>query len=593
MADTAIIPGDPFSLQLAQQTPLARAAFVAARPFLRAMLQLARLRTLYARAQTLSGGSFESRALRTLDIRFQVQSIDPTGIPSRGPLIVAANHPTGARDGLVLLEAMRQIRPDVRLLANHLLSRIPELRDSCFFVDPFGGPSSAARSLEGLRAAHVWLRRGGALIVFPAGEVAWQPDGTGGHLDSPWLPAVGRLALGTAAPVLPVFLDGQNSPTFYAAGRVHPALRTVMLAREFLQQRGTCGCVCLGRTIAPAVLRRLDTAEAVTGRIREAVDALTQEPRPAHHAEIAAALDPALLEDDVAMLPADARLLSSGVYDVFCVTADAIPNVLLEIGRLREVTFRAVGEGTGNATDLDCYDGHYHHLFVWNRVRRQVVGAYRVGMTDCIDAEYGPSGLYTTSLFRYDDRLLRRLSPALELGRSFVRAEYQRSHNALFLLWRGIGRLVARSPKYRVLFGPVSISARYGDLTQQMLRVFLTQNHCNAELAALVEGIHPPGELLPPARAAARVADADELDALIRRIEQDQGIPVLLRQYLRLNASLLGFNVDPAFGDALDALMMVDLTRLPAATLQRYLGRDEAQAFLVRHQIQGASKAAA
>jgi putative hemolysin len=222
-------------------------------------------------------------------------------------------------------------------------------------------------------------------------------------------------------------------------------------------------------------------------------------------------------------------------------------------------------------------------LFVWNRVLRHIVGAYRVARTDRIVETLGVAGLYTSTLFRYDDRLVGRLTPGFELGRSFVRPEYQRSYNALLLLWRGIGKIVARSPECRFLFGPVSISARYQDSTQQMLRAYLAQNHCDEELTELVRPLNPPAALAPPQRSVPAPADVDELDALIKRLEQHEGMPVLLRQYLRLNATLLGFNVDPAFGDALDALMAVDLTRLSLPTLQRYLGRAEARTFLARH----------
>jgi putative hemolysin len=582
--DLAHIPGDPFAFQFAQQTHLVRAALVAARPLLSAVLQLPACRALYRQSRIVTGETFEARVLRALDVRFRVHASEGSSIPVRGPLIVAANHPTGALDGLVVAEAVRQVRPDVRVLANHWLAAIPELRESCFFVDPFGGPSSAGRSLEGLRAAHVWLRNGGALIVFPSGEVASRPATDGRYVDRTWLPAVGRLAIATRAAVAPVFLDGRNSALFHAAGRCHPGLRTLLLPRELLRQRGSLTRVALGPTIEASTLAQVDTPEAVTAHIRQAVDALASS-RPGRVADaIVAAVDPEALEDDVDSLPVEARLLSSGAYEVYCTDADRLPHVLREIGRLREITFRAVGEGTGRALDLDRFDGHYQHLFVWNRARRQVVGAYRVAVVDRVVARYGLHGLYTRTLFSFDERLLGRLNGALELGRSFVREEYQRSHSALLLLWRGIGELVLRSRECRILFGAVSISAQYRETSQQMLREYLAQNHHDADLAALVQAINPPSPAAPPERGAAAIADIDELDTLISRLEQDQGVPVLLRQYLRLNATLLGFNVDPAFGGALDALMTVDLAALPLATLRRYLGREPARGFLARHQ---------
>ena len=188
-------------------------------------------------------------------------------------------------------------------------------------------------------------------------------------------------------------------------------------------------------------------------------------------------------------------------------------------------------------------------------------------------------GLYTRTLFRYDERLLDRMGPAFELGRSFVRAEYQRSFSALLLLWKGIGRLLATAPHYRALFGPVSISSRYQDMSQWLLRAFLAQHHLNHDLEPLVDALHPPATVSGPPHGGTAIADVAELDVLIKRLEGRGGIPVLLRHYLRLNATLLGFNVDPAFGDALDALMMVDIRRVPAPLRIRYLGAyDDAQA---------------
>ncbi len=582
MAGAASTPGDPFALHIAPNSLLARAALAAARPAISIALGLPALRQVYARAQSASLDTFEARALEALNVRFRVHSTGTEGIPRSGPLIVAANHPTGAMDGLVVAEVVRQVRPDVRLVANHLLARIPELGDSCFFVDPFGGPAARARSRSGLRSAHLWLRGGGALILFPAGEVAWHKE----RVDSPWFPTVGRLALAAGASVLPVFVDGQNSRLFYIAGRVHPVVRTLLLGRELLKQRGTTTTIYLGAPLSAERVRRAKSAAALTATIRRAVElAAPADSRRNNRVptDVDPAVDPGLLARDVEALPAGARLLSSGVYDVFCADASSIPHVLREIGRLREITFRSVGEGTGRSTDLDRFDRHYRHLFVWNRRQLQVVGAYRVGATDRIMAEHGLGGLYTTTLFHYDERMLECLAPALELGRSFVRAEYQRSYNALLLLWKGIGRLVARAPQYRVLFGPVSISSRYQETSQAMLRAFLSLQHGDAELTALVQPRNLPSPLAPHGREIVPAATVDELDASIARQEGGAGIPVLLRQYLRLNARVLGFNVDPAFGGALDALMMVDLTRLPVATLQRYLGAAEALAFLETH----------
>jgi putative hemolysin len=288
---------------------------------------------------------------------------------------------------------------------------------------------------------------------------------------------------------------------------------------------------------------------------------------------------------EVAALSGDCRLLESGPFQVYCARSGQIPTTLREIGRLRAVTFHAVGEGTNCSIDLDRFDETYLHLFSWDRDQRRIVGAYRIGQTDRIVADAGVAGLYTRTLFRYDELLIDRLAaPALELGRSFVRAEYQKNYNALLLLWKGIGRFIARHPKYRLLFGPVSISARYSDASHQILMSFLRQNHFAAELGELVHACHPPHVTPALGEPASTPRFIDEVNDRVERSEPDgKGMPVLLRQYLKLNARLIGFNVDRAFGDALDALMIVDLATVDSAMLNRYLGRRDASEFLGYH----------
>ena len=566
------MPGDPFQIE---------------RPVLSWLLRLGTCRAVYRAAQQVSAEAFETRILQVLGIQTECDSSDLGLIPKAGPLVIAANHPHGAVDGLVLLATLRRIRPDVRVLANHLLSRIPELADLCFFVDPFDGPSAAARSRAGLRAAHLWLKRGGSLAVFPAGEVAHtlRPDGAYG--DSPWRSTVGRLAISTGAAVVPVFIEGRNSRWFYAAGRVHPKLRTALLARELLNTRGSRVRVRFGRALSSMELAaRGSTAEDITRTARSAAErlrtSLIVDPTPTSQ-----------IETEIDTLPNEAHLIDDGAFQVFCARPSAIPAALREIGRLREVTYRAAGEGTGRAIDLDPFDERYLHLFAWDRRQRVIVGAYRIGETDRIVAEQGIEGLYTRTLFRYDERLLNRLSPALELGRSFVRPDYQRNYSALLSLWKGIGRFVVQNPQYRVLFGPVSISIRYSDSSHHLLMQFLSQNHRDDELAELVEATNPAHMMEPPAHAGPVPRSIDEINRLVAGGEQDgKGVPVLLRQYLKLNARLIGFNVDPDFGDTLDALMMVDLTRVDANILNRYLGRDGSASILARHRSPSSSRAA-
>ncbi len=552
------MPRDPFALDDVAASARLLMEWAFALPAYRRLYR--EVRTDRDRGDAPDRWSFEDRVLNALNIAIRVTPADIERVPVRGPLVVAANHPHGILDGLVLMSILRAIRPDVRVLTNHLLARIPELREFCFFVDPFEGPAATARSHGGLRAAHLWLRRGGALVVFPAGEVAHGPVVDGCHAESSWKPTATRLAEASGAQVMVAHITGANTRLFYAAGRIHPAMRTVLLARELLKKRGSTITVRLG---APETAATKD-------------------------------FSPTAIADEVQQLPPDACLVESGAFQAFCADAARIPETLREIGRLREIAYRAVGEGTGRVLDLDAFDQHYRHLFVWDRERRLVVGAYRLGLTDRIVAEQGVDGLYTRTLFRYDQELLTRIGgPALELGRSFVRVEYQKHHNALLMLWKGIGRFVARHPQYRFLFGPVSISARYSDTSHGLLTAFLRQNHLDRELSAVVDAINPARVVPAPDACTLVTRSVDDVNQLVQRAERDgKGVPVLLRQYLKLNARLIGFNTDPAFGDALDALMIVDLTAVDPGILARYLGRPQAAAFLAAHHSQRHTRAA-
>ncbi|NIP97467.1 MAG: GNAT family N-acetyltransferase [Akkermansiaceae bacterium] len=268
-----------------------------------------------------------------------------------------------------------------------------------------------------------------------------------------------------------------------------------------------------------------------------------------------------------------------GALEVFVASADAIPTILHEIGRLREISFREVGEGSGKELDLDDYDRRYLHLFLWDNEAGEVAGAYRLGRTDRLLADYGPEGLYCSTLFEFEEAFLAHLTPGLELGRSFVAPNYQRSLGALMMLWKGIGQFVARHPCYARLFGPVSISRDYTSISKNLIVRFLREEKRDESLAPFV---HPtnPYRLEVPDEISPRLESIEQVSARVAEVEPDgKGVPVLLRQYLKLNATLLEFNVDPQFCNCLDALLMVDLRTAPEAILKRYMGKAAYQRF--------------
>ena len=553
------MPVDISSFDL-PSSPSSRAAHVA-RPLLSTLASFSRLLTLYRDTRQGPVHTFGDRVLHALRIAITFDRSALDTIPRSEPLIVAANHPHGALDGLVLAALLRRVRPDIRVLANYLLSIVPELRASCFFVDPFDRRSAVARSLAGLRESRRWLQNGGALIAFPAGEVAGTRGDDGVPIERRWSETVARLATSTGATVLPAFINGANSSLFYRAGRLHPLLRTALLPHELLNKRGTRVHISLGRPFAAT-----HGAGELTARARDAVD------------ELAATS----CETEIGRLFSESLLVDAGRYRVYCARASEIPVTLAEIGRLRAIAYRAAGEGTGADIDLDTFDRDYLHLFAWDRSEQRVIGAYRIGVVADIVRRRGVAGLYTRSLFDYGQDLVDALGPAVELGRSFVRPEYQRNYQALLLLWRGIGAFLVRHPENRMLFGPVSISATYCDASHSLLAAFLEQNHLDASLARLISPKHPrpPNGRLSPVVPSG----ADEADRLIRELESDgKAMPVLLRQYLKLNACALGFSVDPEFGNVLDALMVVDLTTVRPNILRRYFGNAGLASYLAHH----------
>ena len=544
----------------------------------------------YARASAADPtAEFSSRALRELDVAIAVDDEDLRHIPATGPLVIVANHPFGALDGLLLLEIVGRIRSDAKVLSNQLLERVPPLRNRLLLVDVFGDRSSAVpRNSRVLRAAWRWLAQGGCLGVFPAGEVAHRATG-GRVVDSDWHFTAAELAMRVGATVVPLFIAGENSRLFRAAGRVHPLLRTALLPRELWSKRHSRIEIKIGASVAPNTLASLSDAAGRTRLLRSRVDALAERTgangdmspiaRPQPIAERAMA---AVIDANIAALHAHV-LIETDAFQVIYARAADLPAVLPEIGRLRELTFRLAGEGSGLSRDLDRFDDTYRHLFVWDRRRREIAGAYRVGATDEVTADKGVDGLYTRTLFDYDQSLLERIGPALELGRTFVQPEYQRDFSPLMLLWKGISRLVARDPRYRRLFGVVSISDHYTSVTRQMLLKFLQTTRFDSDLGRMVRAKHPPA----PARSdfvdSTTVERLEDVCALVRSLEADgKDMPVLLRQYLKLNARLLGFSVDPSFGNVLDGLVVVDLADVEPAILSRYMGRSEARAFISR-----------
>jgi putative hemolysin len=595
----------PFEIDAGFQNHWVGAVFRRIKSPLERGLGLARLNEIYLMARDLRAGDdngFAETALNVLNVQIDVSDEDLARIPKSGPLVVVANHPFGGLEGIILTSLLTGARRDVKILANYILNRITEMRQHLIAVDPYGGREAAGKNLGPLREAIRWVSNGGALGVFPSGDVAHLSPTNLRVRDAAWNNSIARIIRNTGAQVLPVFFHGRNSLLFQLLGLVHPRVRTALLPRELVNKTGKRLKVRIGHPIAIRRLERFRTDRALSEYLRMRTQLLarrhvTVEPSGDRHAEtvgdIAAsgecAAPESVFEQEVARLTQDAELAVSGDLSVYLATAEQIPNLLNEIGRLRELTFREVGEGTGRDIDLDRFDDHYLHLFVWNRAKHELVGAYRLGLTDKILSVHGMGGLYTRTLYNYRRRLLDQISPAIELGRSFVRTEYQRDYAPLHLLWRGIGRFLVENPRHRMLFGPVSISSRYQTASMQLMVEFLKENNYASRLARLVKPKRPLKDKQTKkwARQVTRrlVGDIDEVSSLIADIEaQARGVPILLRHYLRLGGRLLAFNIDSHFSDVLDGLILVDLLDTPERILFRYLGKDGTREFLSYHE---------
>lgn len=550
--------------------------------------------------------NFSEVALREFNISYEIADNGLDRIPKTGPVVVVANHPFGGIEGVILIDLLKKVRPDVKVLANFLLSRVEELRPNFIFVDPFGSKSSTRKNTQPLRDSIDHLNSGGLLATFPSGTVSHLTMKSRQISDPEWNINIARIIKKSKASVIPLFFDGHNGSLFQIAGLFHPLLRTALLPREMYNKIGKKIGVRVGSVIPWTRLSDFKSDEEVLAYLRLRTYILGS---PEHHMrlekkknkkvskaparkfeEIVPAVDPALMEREIQSLPYEQILVENKDYLVVHAQSTQVPFCLREIGRLREYTFRKVSEGTGKSIDLDGFDNYYIHLFIWNRQNQEIVGAYRIGSVSDILNRYGVSGLYTSTLFAYKSSLLEQLAPALEMGRSFIRPEYQKNYFSLHLLWRGIGTYVFRNPDNKVLFGTVSISNEYNSVSRMLITSFLRGNSYLPEFARLIKPRNPhkssPLKGVDPSLTSVIVKDLSDVNELIREIEEKHhSIPVLLKQYLRLGGKLLGFNVDHGFGDVLDGLIYVDLTETDPKMLEKYLGKDETVQFLEYHKV--------
>lgn len=532
----------------------------------------------------LTGIEFISALLKALNIQYQVAPEELKNIPERGPFIVISNHPFGFIDGVIMIHIMAQRNPDFKVLANFFLKGFYPIKDFFLDLNPFETRSHS--NVKGLKQAISHLAQGFPLGIFPSGEVSTVQGFWGKVEDKPWEPTIVKLILNSKVPVVPLFFRGKNSSAFHIKGKIHPYLRTISIPSEFFKKRNQILRVRIGNAIQPVDLQKFDSVQKAGNYMRFCVYALevggtelrkffkfafipTKKPEP-----IIDPLPVEKVEEEIKKLGKEGGLLlERSDYQVYLGTSGQIPGIIQELGRLREVTFRQVGEGTNQEMDVDGFDFYYRHLFIWDKEARCIVGAYRMGCGKEIIERFGMKGFYVTTLFDFEKGMIPILSQTLELGRSFVMKEYQQKPLPLFLLWQGILVYLRKNPGYRYIMGPVSISNDFSSLSKEIIIAFIRKNHYNYQLASLVKARNEfkvktninDIELL----LVKHNNDLQKIDRFIANIEPGSlKIPVLLKQYIRQNAKIICFNVDPKFNNCLDGLMILDLNELPEETLK-------------------------
>lgn len=523
------------------------------------------------------------RLFKYLDLEIEFDKNQLENIPKEGPFIVVANHPFGALDGLALIRTIAEIRPDFKVMANFLLQNVEPIKDYFLSVNPFEQNKTAYNNISGLKAAIKHLEEGLPLGLFPAGEVSTYQEDLRTIMDRKWMSSALKIVKNADVPVIPVFFQGSNSRIFHLLGLIHPNLRTLVLPREMLNKKGKPLVMRIGKPIMPKDTSMFTSVDQYGRYLRAKTYAQDNhfevkrdyfkvfksksEPEP-----IIPPVEQEKLDHEIARIQ-EYKTLSYDNFDCYVVSSHHIPHLLREIGRLREITYREVGEGTNKSIDIDEYDLYYNHLILWDRTAKKIAGAYRVGNGAEIMARYGSSGFYTSSLFKMNRRMNGMLEQSLELGRSFIIKEYQRHRLSLFLLWKGILFYLLSNSKFRYIIGPVSISNSYQDVSKELIIEFITRHHFDHELASLVKPRNAYKTVVKnvdtDALIEASMADMKKMDKIISDIEPSSfTMPVLLKKYLQQNAKIIAFNCDPKFNNALDGLMYLDLHNLPGDTVE-------------------------
>lgn len=562
------------------------------------LLRISSINKIYNRNKQKKELDFLNALMDEFQIDFQIPDEDLKRIPKTGPFITISNHPLGGIDGILLLKMLIEHRPDFKIIANFLLHRIEPLKPYVMPVNPFENHKDAKSSVAGIKNALLHVKEGYPLGIFPAGEVSTYKDGKL-MVDKPWEEGAVKLIKKAEVPIIPIYFHAKNSRLFYMLSKISDTLRTAKLPSELLSQKDRVIKVRIGKPIQVKDQKEYKDINAFYEFIRKKTYMLANpydtKQKILSTPNLKISVPPkkisgqknveSFVKEVEKLRENEQRLLISKNYEVFLAPARDIPNILHEIGRLREITFRDVGEGTNKSIDLDKFDRYYYHMFLWDNNANCLAGAYRMGLGKDIYKRYGIQGFYIQSLFRFEPELYGMMEQTIEMGRAFIIKEYQQKPMPLFLLWKGIVHVTLRYPEHKYLMGGVSISNQFSEFSKSLMIEFMKSHYYDPYVAQYIQ---PKKEFKVKLKDAdkdfvfdAAKADMQKFDKVIDEIEPGAlRIPVLIKKYVKQNARLVAFNVDPKFNNAVDGLMYIKIVDLPESTVKPVM--EEFQAELER-----------
>ncbi len=545
------------------------------------VLGLCKINSLYSEFAQYEGEEFTQALLKTFNIKYDIIDSQLNYIPQDGPFIIVSNHPFGGADGVVLFNVIASLRPDFKILTNFILSHIPNLKNNFLPVNPFSDEGGGKSSISGLKAALLHVKNGGCLGIFPAGEVSTYYNGKKYSQDKEWGGSIIKLLSSVNVPIVPIYFDGENSKIFHFLGRIHPMLRTVRLMRELLNKIDTTVTMRIGKPVSISELNEFSNLNELASYLKNRCYALEGELQNINKCNdlsqkykeaIALPKNKKGIIKEIHKLEKESLLFTVSNYQCFLASYDDIPEIMWQLGRKREESFRAIGEGTNNAIDIDEFDKYYKHLILWNTHKKEIAGAYRLGIGEEIMEEIGVSGFYSRTLFKYSPKLNNILAESIELGRSFVSVEYQKEALPLMLLIKGLLYTVMKYPNCKYLFGPVSISSWYPNFYRSLIIYYLKQKHSNNQIGQFIKPIAPftpnflrvnPKDLLNN-----KTDSIEKFDRYLMKISDNQyRLPTLIKKYLKLHSSIIDFNVDKDFNYCVDGLVFLNIYDIPKEEL--------------------------